>query len=178
MGDDTRCATHYFAPVRSLLLLFLFCTGAAHAQRLRPADLAPLHGVWSGELMYIDYETAQPTTIPATLAVVPVGTRAWSMGFGYTEEPQANEMDTVLLPPGGRSFDALSVAQVRHFGRDSVRVTLEGNSEDDGKQVVVRKTWTAGPRRCTLRKETRPREGEPAFTLRHEYRFMRVRTGR
>lgn len=169
----------YLPAMRLPSLLLLLCAISATAQSpvLLSTDLAPFHGNWNGELMYIDYTSGAETHIPANLSLAPLGTNSWSIGFGYAEEPHANEMDTLLLSTDGRELDGFEVDEVMRFASDSVRVVLRATGEDDERPATLRKTWTAGPHTCTLRKEVlllSPGSDEPTdYFLRHEYRFMR-----
>ena len=88
----------YLTAMRTVLIsLFLswVAVAAGQAATLSPSDLLPLLGSWKGELMCIDYSSGAETHIPATLRVDALGSRSWLIGFGYTDEPHANEQDTV-----------------------------------------------------------------------------------
>lgn len=159
--------------VRAYLLPYCCWALATFGQpAVEPADLALLRGNWSGELYYMDYSDGSPVTIPATLLVLPLEGRSWIVGHGYPNEPHAHELDTMALSADGRQLDGSEVMEVRHFGADSVRMVLEENGTDDDMPARLRRTWTYGPRRCTMRREAR-RTGGTEFTLRHEYRLER-----
>jgi hypothetical protein len=161
-----------------LLLVLLFPAGTLRAQApaLLAMDLALVQGGWSGELMYINYTDGSEAHIPATLRVDVLGQRQWRIGFGYTDEPHANAMDTLVLSPDGHLLDDFAVLEVQRFTPDSVRFVLQAEGEDDNRPATLRKTWTVGPHTCTLRKDVRfmALNGEAMpFLLRHEYRFKR-----
>jgi hypothetical protein len=162
-----------------LISLFLswVAVAAGQAATLSPSDLLPLLGSWKGELMCIDYSSGAETHIPATLRVDALGSRSWLIGFGYTDEPHANEQDTVYLGADGRTFDGFTVIGFERWGPDSIRMVLQAEGEDDERPSSIRKTWTVGPRSCVLRKEVLPHppggDAHSTFFLRHEYRFRR-----
>lgn len=163
--------------MRTLLFLFAGLAPAlAHAQLLRTTDLRLLEGTWRGELVYINYGDGTEARIPADLLVLPVDTRRWAMGFGYADEPHANDRDTVALSDDGDRFGTSTVQAVERPATDSLRVVLEEDGEDDHAPARIRRTWTIGAATCTLRKEVCPAAtpGAP-FALRHEYRLRRVR---
>ena len=88
--------------MRPVLLFPLALSGQLLAQpSLTAADLSHLKGGWTGELTYINYTDGSPSTIPATLLFEPAGEGLWRIGYGYTEEPHANELDTVALSADG-----------------------------------------------------------------------------
>jgi hypothetical protein len=160
----------------ALPLALLTATVAAQAPVLDLTDMQPFQGAWTGELMYIDYSSGAETHIPATLLLTPMDQYHWRIGFGYTEEPQANELDTLELSADGTKLDGFTVLEVQRFSADSVRFVMEAEAEDDNKPATLRKTWTVGPHTCTLRKDVRlmALNGETMpFFLRHEYRFKR-----
>ncbi|MBL8002291.1 MAG: hypothetical protein JNL05_10050 [Flavobacteriales bacterium] len=160
----------------ALPLLVLSATAAAQEPVLNFTDMQPMQGAWSGELMYIDYTGGAETHIPATLLLTPMDQYHWRIGFGYTEEPQANALDTLVLAEDGRTLDGFTVLEVQRYTTDSLRFVLQAEGEDDHKPATLRKTWTLGPHTCTLRKEVRfvALNGEAMpFFLRHEYRFKR-----
>lgn len=142
---------------------------------LLPQDLAPFLGSWTGELAYLDYSSGALVHIPATLLLQPVEARSWRMGLGYTEEPHANALDTVMLAADGRSFDGAAVLEVVRLAPDSVRIVFEAPGDDDELPALLRRTWSAGPHRCTLQKEVRytaPPAGRSSdWFVRHTYTF-------
>jgi hypothetical protein len=144
---------------------------------LHPKDLVPFLGNWTGELAYLDYSSGEVVHIPATLLLESLDARSWRMGMGYTEEPHANELDTVVLAADGRTFDGHVVLEVTPLTGDSVRVVLEQQGDDDSLPAVMRRTWSAGPHRCTMQKEVRyttPPAGRPTgWFVRHTYTFTR-----
>lgn len=157
--------------------MFALC-GRLLAQRApTAADLSQLQGKWTGELMYIDYDDGTPGTIPATLLFEPLGDGRWRIGYGYTEEPHADEQDTVALGLDGRTFDGRTVMDVTYPAPDSVVIMLRITGEDDNRPASISKKWTIGQHRCTVRMEVMFLEtattpaGVPLF--RHEYRFQR-----
>ena len=162
---------------QAALLLVLSCTGLCAQPILVAADLKLLEGKWTGELTYINYSDGAPSTIPATLLMEPLGGARWRMGHGYTEEPQANELDTVALAADGRSFDQHAVVDVEHPAPDSVHIVLSIEGTDDNRPAMITKIWRIGRSRCTMRKEvmflatSASPAGVPFF--RHEYRFVR-----
>ena len=161
-----------------MLSFLLFAAGlSAQQQPLQPQHLAPLVGSWNGELEYLDYGSHALTRIPATLLVEPLGARSWRMGFGYTAEPHANEMDTVVLAEDGRTLDGQTVVWVEQPAPDSVWIHLSSIGDDDGHPSAIARTWTAGPHGCTLLKEVRhlaaPGVTGDAYFVRHIYRFRR-----
>ena len=164
--------------MRPVLLLPLALSGQLLAQpSLTAADLSHLKGGWTGELTYINYTDGSPSTIPATLLFEPAGEGLWRIGYGYTEEPQANELDTVALSADGRTFDGFTVFDVEHIAPDSLVIRMSAVGEDDERPASISKKWAIGTHRCTMRKEVMFLEnqttpaGVPLF--RHEYRFQR-----
>lgn len=175
-----RSPTYLGAMIRSCLALALGMAvpSVSHAQaRLDPKDLMPFLGNWTGELAYLDYTSGEVVHIPATLLMEPVDGRSWRMGMGYTEEPHANELDTVVLAADGHTFDGQAVLEVTHINADSVRVVMEQEADDDSLPAILRRTWSAGPHRCTMQKEVRytaPPVGRPTgWFVRHTYTFTR-----
>lgn len=156
----------------SFVALFMAPVLATAQPPMGPDALDLLLGNWSGELMYVDYSSGVETHIPATLSAEKVGKRAWRMTFGYSDEPGSNEIDTVMLSADGHVFDGMEVIGSDTLADGALRITLEQDGEDDNAPARIRKVWTIGPDRCTLRKEVRPMNGGE-FQLRHEYRFTR-----
>ena len=157
---------------KNTIAIGLLCFASCGRSGLEPADLNTLNGAWTGELTYVDYGSGAPVTIPTTLLVRPLEERTWLIGHGYTEEPQADELDTMRLDRDGSRVDAAEVTLVERMGPDSVRLVLEEDGEDDDRPARIRRTWTIGKHRCVQRKEVGDLGGT-AFTLRHEYRFRR-----
>lgn len=163
--------------MRSLFLVpFLVLSLSTTAQSLSHAHLQPLLGSWRGELMYMDYSTGAETHIPADLIVEVLDERRWLVGFGYADEPHANQRDTMLLSTDGTTLDGMQVMSVQQPATDSLILVLEETADDNNAPTRIRKTWTIGRTTCTLRKEVRPvATPTAAFTLRHEYRFKRAK---
>lgn len=158
------------------LLTTLAVALSATAQSLSPAQLQPLLGTWRGERMYMDYTSGAETHIPADLVVEPLGERTWLVGFGYADEPHANQRDTMRLSTEGTLLDGLQVIAVKQPATDSLILVLHERGTDNGAPALIRKTWTIGRHTCTLRKDVHPITTPSApFALRHEYRFKRDR---
>ena len=161
--------------MRTLLLFLVLASIRVHAQGLLPEQLRLLEGTWRGELMYINYGDGTEARIPADLLVLPAGPRSWAMGFGYADEPHANDRDTLVLNAAGDRFGGQQVMAVERPAADSLRLVLEEDADDDNAPARIRRTWTIGASTCTLRKEVRPAAMPQApFMLRHEYRLRRV----
>lgn len=158
--------------MRHLLTVLLLPTLVSAQNRVDPHKLAFLVGQWSGELMYMDYTSGSETRIPATLVVRTLDERRWLVAFGYPDEPNANDTDTLRLSDDGRVLDDLAVMRVRELKNGLVRIVLEQDAEDDSRPARIRKIWTIGTTTCTLRKEVRGK-GEKRFELRHQYTFTR-----
>lgn len=156
------------------LLTTLAVALSTTAQSLSPAQLQPLLGTWRGELMYMDYTSGAETHIPADLVVEPLGERTWLVGFGYADEPHANQRDTMRLSTDGIWLDTHQVISVQQPATDSLILVLQEHGTDNDVPVLIRKIWWIGRSTCTLRKEVQPLATSSApFALRHEYRFKR-----
>lgn len=158
--------------MRSLLVFMVVPTLVSAQRPVDPSTLADLLGTWKGDLLYMDYSSGAETRIPATLLVRPLGERRWLITFGYPDEPNANDTDTMALSSDGRVLDGMAVMRVSELKGGTTRITLEKNGEDDNRPARIRKLWTIGDTTCTLRKEVCA-QGEKLFGLRHEYRFTR-----
>lgn len=154
-------------------------TAAATAatDRALASDLDMLSGpMWRGTLTYLDYGSGKRTSIPSTLLVekrppTPEGP-CWSVAFGYTDEPQANSAEELVLREKGRMLGTERVIERADLSDGSIRLITEEAGEDDGRSALFRRVYTLGPRSCTIQKLVKP-EGAAELFERNVYSWTR-----
>jgi hypothetical protein len=159
--------------LKNMKLLFIYLltltSAFAHAQRggLTVDELKKLAGTWTGSFTYTDYvDDTTKTTIPARLEIAVLGD---SLTFNYTFSLQGN----LNKEYGGLRYlkqadqinidgEAFYIAAVRRKG---VRLTViaEMESNDNGKEAIIRKSITIGPSNLIFVKEVKYNSAKDFF---------------
>lgn len=167
--------------ITSLLTLAaaaLTLVGCAGPAKLVPADIDQLAGErWKGTLTYLDYTSNKPTTIPSSLAVtrVPSQPSAWEFAFGYSDEPQADNRNTVVLSPDGRTFAGETVLERSTLppgGGGGMRIVTTEEGKDDNKPATMRYVYLITPSEFSITKFVKF-AGSSNEIERHTYRWKR-----
>ncbi|HEX8557543.1 MAG TPA: hypothetical protein VF668_05550 [Pyrinomonadaceae bacterium] len=161
------------------LLLAAACLAALapppQAPRLAAEDLRRLTGArWEGTLTYTDYGSGRRVSIRSTLTVTQSADdeAAWVFEYGYPDEPGANSKGVARLGEGGTLFDGQKVVGRTHDAGGALRVVTEKRGRDDGREALLRYTYTFGASSFSVRKEARP-SGAAGFSERNVYSWTR-----
>jgi len=151
---------------------------ASAPARLAGAELADALAAWQGTLTYLDYRSQQTTVLPTTARGEMTRPDQLLLHFDYQESSTRHVLgtDTLTVAPEGAHlrWDGTSYAirSKEWLPRQTLRLVLEGEAQDDGRPATIRKTLTLGPHQLTVKKEVRL-GAEAPFFQRHEYRFTR-----
>ncbi len=165
-------------PINSLLVLAavaLTLVGCAGPAKLVPADIDQLAGErWKGTLTYLDYTSNRPTTIPSSLAVTRVQAQpnAWEFAFGYSDEPQADNRNTLVLSPDGRTFAGETVLERSQLPGGGTRIVTAEQGKDDNKPATLRYVYTITPGEFSITKFVKYADS-PGEIERNTYRWKR-----
>lgn len=148
---------------------------AVEVAALVPADLDALVGApWIGTLTYLDYTSAEHTTIDSSLVVRKLtdAPPSWEFATGYAKEPQADVTENVVLSPDGRALGDERVVERRSLPGGGVFFVTETTGDDDDRPATFRFEHSITPTAYSRRKMVRF-EGEAAFFERHIYEWKR-----
>lgn len=166
------------SPITSLVTLAALAfviVGCAGPAKLAPSDIDQLAGErWKGTLTYLDYTSNKPTTIPSSLSVTRVQAQpsAWEFAFGYSDEPQADNRNTLVLSPDGRTFAGETVLERATLPGGGVRIVTTEQGKDDNKPATLRYVYTITPTEFSITKFVKY-AGSESEIERNTYRWKR-----
>lgn len=142
---------------------------------VQPNDLSDMIGNWKGSLSYLDYTSHQQVTIPANFSMAKISSnnKAFIVQFYYTDEPNANTADTLIISDKGKKIDDYTVVS-NQFEKGS-RIIVATKKEADGndhKMALIRKTYKLSKDSLTIRKEVKF-DDSAVWLTRHTYQFGR-----
>ncbi|MFN8358722.1 MAG: hypothetical protein U0264_02300 [Candidatus Kapaibacterium sp.] len=157
-----------------LLVLLFACPGRpAQAQslaRVQSSDFLKILGKWEGKLTYIDYTSHKPVTMPANVEIRQIGeTTSFACFHSYPTEPNANSKDTLTIGNAGTMIDNEKVLSRTALPDGSIEIVTQEQATDgnDGKQALIKHTYTISPTLYRIRKEVLF-SGEKEWLQRHE----------
>lgn len=146
----------------------------AQSNTLSLADCNSLTGSWRGTLTYLDYSSGKPYTMPAALKISDVNQsdrQFWSMA--YPDEPQANELDTVLFDLSNQIYDGEKVLEVKRGEDQLVWITqIMGKDGNDQQSALIQHEYKRSGRELTITKRVRFVTSDK-WLVRHTYQFTR-----
>lgn len=157
----------------SLLLVCICSFASAQRGGLTVEELKKLAGTWTGSFTYTDYtDDTTKATIPARMEIAVLGD---SLTFNYTYSLQGQlnkEYGGLRYVKGGDQInidgEAFYISAIRRKG---VRLTIiaEMESNDNGKEAIIRKSITIGPSNLIIVKEVKYSSAKDFFVrTKHE----------
>lgn len=164
-------------------LLGLLLSACLREDAITVVDLSLLQGVWEGTYEYLDYQSdAERIQLPARLVVTLRGAEAAGpaealFAFTYRQPTGATTTEESILHyfPNELLVEYRGNWAITEAAADaaaaSLRLVFTGNTEDDGRDALVRQTIERAGDALTLRKEVRY-EGNDEFITRGEHRLV------
>ncbi len=144
--------------------------------KIKPTDLKIMEGNWVGTLTYLDYKSNQPFTMPANTSIQQSkdNPNFFLRSLGYSQEPKANQKDTLTISNNGTIFNDAPIVSYKKFAVDSIIIITQKNGIDgnDNKPALLRHTFTITNHLFTNKKEVKF-VGEEKWILRNEYTFSK-----
>lgn len=136
-------------------------------------DLKTLLGEWTGSLTYTDYSTNKPFTMPANL-IVSQGKNndQLILNINYPNEPNANSRDRIRISKDGTQLNKLEVKSKQVLPNGQVQITTQYSGKDNGKQALIKNTYTIGTSEFIIRKEVKFQNSDD-WLVRNEYKYVR-----
>jgi hypothetical protein len=138
-------------------------------------DFTILTGSWSGSLAYLDYSSDNLITLPAELEVVKDEKLNQLIFYiSFPEEPQANNIDTLIISADGTLLEEEPVVSKKSFDDGSLEIITEitGTDGNEDKPALIRHTYIIGQNKFVLRKIVRYID-EEEWILRNEFSLIR-----
>jgi hypothetical protein len=155
----------------SLLTLLAFVVTTT----VQPKHLNEMLGSWKGTLQYLDYTSNKQVSIPANFKMTKIENRSntFLVQFFYSDEPQANQSDTLFLNNNGKKIDDYAVTYNQlEKGTRTIVVTKKDVDGNDHKMAWIKKTYRISNRTLSIQKEVQF-DGTKDWTVRHTYSFTR-----
>ncbi len=144
--------------------------------KISPADLKIMEGNWVGTLTYLDYKSNQPFTMPANTSIQQSkdNPNFFLRSLGYSQEPKANQNDTLVIGNKGTTFDDYTIIEYKKLTPDSIVIITEKKGVDgnDNKPALLRHTYTITDHLFINKKEVKF-VGTDKWLVRNEYKFIR-----
>lgn len=156
------------------LLITTICSAQISFRTIQK-DFYKLSGTWEGSLIYLDYSSGKPYTMPANLEIKRIGkTNKFSFSNIYPNETSANSIDTLSISTDGKYIDKELVKSRRKQPNGDIEIITEefGNDGNDNKPATFRHTYTFGPTTYKNRKDVLF-TGETVWVNRHEYSYKK-----
>lgn len=139
-------------------------------------DFKPVIGEWTGTIIYKDYTSGKPFTMPANVVVEKDKSNEHHLilRFAYPEEPKANGNDTLVFSRDGRQLNGEMVISKEKNEQGLLQVVTERTGVDgnDNRSAILRHIYTIGKKTFIIRKEVRF-GGEEEFIMRNEFNMSR-----
>jgi len=147
----------------------------------QPRDEAPLASItdfstmlgkeWSGELEYLNYGSAERSTIPVRMVARDMGKRSLRYGVIYPGETHKNARNSLRISRDGTQINGNTITQRSTNAEGSLVLVTQGKGRDDNRAADVRMTYELGANRFSIRKDVRFEGSE--FINRNVYRLTR-----
>jgi hypothetical protein len=135
---------------------------------------AALAGNWAGTLDYRDYGNDSRVTLPTLMSANGLSI-AWTFDDGPGKTVRSAETWSFtpdgksLVITGKKSSETMAIAELRRSANGSFTLVADGNSEENGRTVMVREILTRdGP---VLRLTRMSRTAGQPFIMRHSYQL-------
>lgn len=135
---------------------------------------AALAGNWAGTLDYRDYGNDSRVTLPTLMSANGLSI-AWTFDDGPGKTVRSAETWSFtpdgksLVITGKKSSETMAIAELRRSANGSFTLVVDGNSEENGRTVMVREILTRdGP---VLRLTRMSRTAGQPFIMRHSYQL-------
>lgn len=140
---------------------------------VKQTDLEKMKGNWKGTLVYLDYRSNKPVTIPAGISITSLSTDKFVFEYYYESEPGHGSSDTLGILHAGHYINKEKVVERRSSG-DSLRFVLEikGRDGNDHKPAVFHHVYTLNKNVLTITKLVRL-DGSKEFFQRNQYVLRR-----
>lgn len=138
-------------------------------------DFKPALGDWKGRIMYLDYSSGKPFSMPANVRIYPGPNRKYELilALEYPQEPRANGNDTLRISERGDRLDGEKVvSRKKEDGVLKIVTETEGVDGNDRKKALIRHIYTIGRKVFIQRKEVKF-DNETSFITRNEFSFSR-----
>jgi hypothetical protein len=138
-------------------------------------DFQNMSGSWKGSLTYLDYSSGKPYTMPANIEVKRVDkTNKFALSNIYSNETNANSIDTVTISTDGKYIDKAWVKSRRRLPSGDIEIITEESGKDgnDNKPATFRHTYILGKTIFKKRKDVQFID-ETEWIYRHEYAFTK-----
>ncbi len=136
-------------------------------------ELAMLIGNWEGSLMYLDYTSNKPNTIPSNL-VIEAGKNENQLKVAnfYPGEPKANNNYKITISKDGTQINKQDIKTKTNEPNGSIKVIVEYNGKDgnDNKKALFRISYLLSEKKYTVEKEVLF-EGTEEWILRNRYSY-------
>ncbi len=137
------------------------------------ADLEVLGGdPWQGELNYLNYGSADRSTIPVKLRVTGMNKRSVKYAIQYPGEERYNAKESLSLSAGGTVINGLPIISRETRPDGALVVTTQGRDKDDNRDADIQVIYVIGGDRFEIRKNVRFSADEGFFN-RNRYVFQR-----
>ncbi len=157
------------------LLVFASVSLAQDKTILSPKDLKPLIGSWKGNLIYMDYSSNKPYSMPADLIVKQLSDpQQFQLSNIYPDEPKANGFDTLIITQDGKLLNGEIIKSIKNTSDGSTVIVTEkkGIDGNDDKPAVIKHTFTFNSKVFIIRKDVMF-DGSNQWLNRHEYTYTR-----
>ncbi len=158
-----------------LATLILATFGFGQSAKVKTKDLQSLTGAqWMGNLIYLDYGTKKPVSIPSNLTITQSkqDKNTWIFEYQYPDEPKANSRDEVKISENGEIFDGEKVVEKTKLPDNTLKIITEKNGTDNDKNASFRFTYLIGKNKFSIKKEVKYDDAKDFF-VRNEYSWKR-----
>lgn len=141
------------------------------------SDIAKLIGNWEGSLMYLDYSSNQPYTMPCNAIINSVKNKNQvKVSYEYPNEPKANRTFKLKISKDGTEIgkEKITNKTLDEEGNSVFEIVKSGKDGNDNKQALIRQTYVISDQVFIVRKEVKF-DGTTEWVLRNEYKFTKAK---
>ncbi|MEM6831409.1 MAG: S41 family peptidase, partial [Bacteroidota bacterium] len=126
---------------------------------------------WTGKLSYLDYQSGNMISIPASLKAYRPQANTITVEYLYPEEPHMNAKESMHLDLMNHVIEGRRITHVENSD-GLLTIIAEQKSEDNGKKIDLRFTYKISSDALSIQRAFK-NEGETAYTIRNTYDFQR-----
>jgi len=144
-------------------------------QKIEESDLGNLVGEWTGTLIYRDYKTNKPYSMPCDLVLQLNGNKTKAkLRFTYPDEPGANSKDKIAISKDRTTINGHAIVSRSTNAEGEVEVVTEyaGKDGNEGKMALIRNTFLISNNRFVMSKAVQFVDSDE-WIKRNEYEFTR-----
>lgn len=143
---------------------------------IKEDDLILLTGKkWTGTLTYLDYSSKKEVSIPVDLTVTQSSEykNSFILKYEYTDEPDANGSDTVLISDDGKYLGDKKITSRSDLLNNTLGIITEESGEDDNRPAMFRHIYLISDSIFSIKKEVKFND-ESEYFKRNVYEFKRA----